>query len=807
MSDELPARSRPSQSLPQLGSGPPPVESGSPGPQPDSAPPQGGGADWRRYLAALLRYKWLVVLVTAVGMVGGVGAARLAKPRYLAEATVWIETSDRKDAGPIRSSQLLGSSGWLELLRSFRVLDDAVQRLRLYIRLETPGDSGIFGPFRLKQRFVPGEYRLSVDDGGGGLTLATIDGVVLDRVGVGDSIGGSLGFAWVPAPDALGPGQEIVFSVVTPRDAARLLAKDLRANAARDGNFLRVELTGNDPVLTTATLNAVVDRFVEVAAQLKRAKLSEFARILEEQLRQAERNLREAEIGLESFRVQTITLPSERATPVAPGIELTRDPAFENFVSMKVEGEQLDRDREAIQRALAQMADSALSVAALEVIPAVRRSTEVAQALSELTDKQAELRALRYRYTSEHPTVRRMESEVRELEGTTIPSLVRALIAEVAARQAELDSRIQSASQELQQIPPRAIREARLRRDVTVAEGIYTMLQQRYEGARLAEASSIPDVRILDPAVVPVRPLKSLARRLIAMGFAGGLGLGLVGAVLLDRMDRKVRYPQQVTTELGLPLLGAVPHLKGMRGGATAGSDDSVIEALRGVRLNLVHAYGAAGPILLTVTSPEAGDGKSFIAANLALAFAAAGHQSLLIDGDTRRGYLHRVLNVARKPGLTDYLSGNAARAGIVQETDFRSLYFVGCGTRLREAPELLGSAAMSQFVTNLRASYGVIVIDSPPLGAGVDAFALGTVTGNLLVVLRLGMTDRELAEAKLDVLDRLPVRVLGAVLNDVRTREVYRYYSYGLPGYEYKIEPEEGEVKLLGRQATGTSS
>jgi Mrp family chromosome partitioning ATPase len=93
-----------------------------------------------------------------------------------------------------------------------------------------------------------------------------------------------------------------------------------------------------------------------------------------------------------------------------------------------------------------------------------------------------------------------------------------------------------------------------------------------------------------------------------------------------------------------------------------------------------------------------------------------------------------------------------------------------------------------------------VIVVDSPPLGAGVDAFALGAVTGNLLMVLRLGMTNRELAEAKLDVLDRLPVRVLGAVLNDVRGGDLYRYYSYGLPGYEHQDEGEGQKRKLLGR-------
>jgi len=85
------------------------------------------------------------------------------------------------------------------------------------------------------------------------------------------------------------------------------------------------------------------------------------------------------------------------------------------------------------------------------------------------------------------------------------------------------------------------------------------------------------------------------------------------------------------------------------------------------------------------------------------------------------------------------------------------------------------------------------VIVDSPPLGAGVDAYALGTVTGNMLVVVRLGTTNREVAEAKLDLLDRLPVRLLGTVLNDVRPDSAYTPYSYYMEGYGY--EAERGRV------------
>src|SRR5690606_27381259 len=128
------------------------------------------------------------------------------------------------------------------------------------------------------------------------------------------------------------------FTVRHPRDAARGLTERIVARiATREANFLSLQMSGTNPDRIAKTLNAVARRFVDVAAELKNRKLNEFAEILNEQLTYAEENLRQAEIELESFRVQTVTLPTERATPVAPGLAETRDPVFDNFFSLKIE--------------------------------------------------------------------------------------------------------------------------------------------------------------------------------------------------------------------------------------------------------------------------------------------------------------------------------------------------------------------------------------------------------------------------------------------------------------------------------------
>ena len=752
-----------------------------------------------RYVAALLRFKWLVLAATLVGLGAGAVLARRTKPVYEAQATIWVESQTERGAteqGPIQQAQLLGATGWVDLLTSYVVLDHAVSQAKLYLTVPSGLDSTLFGGFGLQQRFRPGSYRLSVDQAGRAVTLTTA-GAVVDHGAPGDSGGRPMGVAWAPPASALRPGLKVDFAVTTPRDAASRLADQLVVVMNERGNFLKVSLDGTSPRTIAATLDALIDRYVEVAAQLKRDKLTELVKILKDQLDQAETKLRDSEGLLQRFRVQTITLPSDRATPVAAGLAVTQDPVLTNYFDMKVQLGDVQRDRDAIQRTLAQAADSGLSVDELEGIGAVQHSTDLMAALRELTDKRAQLRALRYRYTDETAPVRDLVASIDSLERRSIPAIAQGVIDALSAREQELGRRVASASQELQQIPPRSIEEARLQRDVEIAGTLYTTLQQRYESARLAEASSIPDVRVLDRAVMPDRPVKNRGMQFLLAGLVGGLALGMGGALARERFDRRVRYPEQVTAGMGLPILGVVPFYRG-EGAHSAMGSLPVIEAVRGVRMNVRHAYGAAGPLVLTVTSPGPGDGKSFVAANLALSFAHGGHRTLLVDGDSRRGSLHRVMAAERKPGLTDVLAGRAGAEGAVKPTDHEQLHFIGCGSSMPNAPELLSSAALMQFLTGMRSSYDVIIVDSPPLSAGVDAYALGAATGNLMLVVRTGATDRQLAGAKLEVLDRLPIRILGAVVNGVKDWTPYQYYAYYLPGYEHAEEP--------GRKGAGTA-
>jgi len=745
------------------------------------------GVRWARYIAALRRYKWLVALVTVTGLGLGVLATRFLKPEYTTKATIWIE-SKPTEQGPIRAEQLLGPVAWVGLLRTAAVLDSAAIKMKLYLTPANPADSVLFNSFTLGNQFVTGSFVLTVDDAGIHYKLETRQGALLETGVCGDSIGRSLGFQWQPPTALLSRGRRSEFVVVSPRDAATSLAEHLTTQLATNSNFLEIGLSGSDPYKIAATLNTLADHFVALAADLKRRKLTILAATLQEQVTYASTQLHEAENRLESFRVKTITLPNE-GVPVAAGLQITQPVVITNYFNQKVQIEEVKRDREAIEAVLARSKEGALAVDAFQQIAAVHNAPDLNAALKELSTAEAELRALRYRYTDEHKPVKDLQEKITKLRQETIPAYAMALVDQLKSQEATLASQIATASKDLQEIPVRSITEERLTREKEAAANLFQTLENRYEETKLALASTIPDVKILDAAVPPTRPSSNSAPKIILMAFLGSIATALGLAILLDHVDKRFRYPEQVTHELGLSILGAIPAIGKSSSGETKREETSqVVEAFRTIRLNLAHCYGTAGPVMMTVSSPGPGDGKSFVSSNLALSFAEAGYRTLLIDGDIRRGELHRMFGLDRRPGLVDYLMGAENLHAVLRPSAHKGLSVIACGSRRHHGPELLGSQAMGKLLAEIKAHFNVVIVDSPPLGAGIDPFVLGTATGHIVVVLRSGETDRQMAEAKLQLIDRLPIRVLGAVMNDVRADGVYRYYSYA---YGYAAEEE----------------
>ena len=749
-----------------------------------------------RLISTLRRFRWLIVGLAILGIGGGVLATRFIKPDYEVKATIWIETPSRDRVGtPIQGEELLDSKAWVELLTTFKVLDPVIHARKLYLTVSDPDNTGLFENFDIANRFIPGDFELTVKDGGKQYELKQRSGFYAESGAIGDSIGKQLGFKWVPQPGKAYWGKKVRFEVVSPREASVALSRRLQSNL-REENFLILSLREKNADAAAHTMNTLIHRFVEEAADQKRSKLTMLAQVLDSQVLDQDRRLKDAEQRLESFRVGTVTMPREEA-PVAPGLSFTQPTVYSSFFAQRNALDSIRRDRQEIQEVLRRSKTGEVAVDAFNTITSVRQAPDLQRVLNELSAAEAQLRDSLARYTEEYKGVINIKTRIELLRKTTIPIYADALIRQIQNREAELEGRIGTASREMRQIPVRSQTEARLRREQEQAELLYRSLENNRQQAKLAEASAIPDVRVLDTAVAPSKPVRGGSISLIVFGLLIGLGAAIGIALLFDRFDPRFRYPDQVSKGLGLPILGTIPEIKRAKG-LNASQDEAaqVVEAFRSIRMSLAHSFDPSGPIVLTISSPSPGDGKSLIASNLALSFAEAGYRTVLVDGDIRRGSLHHTFGVERRPGLVDHLAGDATLAGILRPATHALLSLIPCGSRRHLGPELLGSARMRELMVHLKNTYQVVIVDTPPLGAGIDPFVLSTVTGHLAIVLRAGETDRQLAEAKLQILDRLPVRLLGAILNDVRLKEgSYKYYRYS---YGYVADVEEPTVEQL---------
>ena len=210
-----------------------------------------------------------------------------------------------------------------------------------------------------------------------------------------------------------------------------------------------------------------------------------------------------------------------------------------------------------------------------------------------------------------------------------------------------------------------------------------------------------------------------------------------------------------------------------------AAKPDPFAEAYNVLRTNLdltsVDGHGKC----IVVTSPGPKEGKTSVAVNLAIAAAGLGLKVVLFEGDLRSARLHRVFGVEARPGLTNFLAKTAAVNGHVRETGVKNLWVLPRGSRTTNPSELLHHAALAELLEDLRASYDLIVIDSPPMLSVTDASALSPLVDGYLLVIRAGKTPRQAAKDAIQRIQHVHGTVLGVVLNDVNPKK-HAYYPKG---------------------------
>ena len=310
------------------------------------------------------------------------------------------------------------------------------------------------------------------------------------------------------------------------------------------------------------------------------------------------------------------------------------------------------------------------------------------------------------------------------------------------------------------------------------------------EPAEVVEGAEVPTARISP------RPFRSAL-----FGAIIGLTLGLVAAFIRDALDRRLREPQDVQVELGLPLLSMVsPEAFGVAGALRNGrgaAPPEDVEAVRILRRNLDFLAGSGGPRSVAVTSAMAEEGKSTVAASLAWTYVYSGQRTLLIDCDLRRGTLATRLGVAPAPGLTDYLSGSASVDEVMQSVSVARgaafapgdggdpLAFMAAGSPSHRPTEMLESEDFADLLAVLTRSYDRVVLDTSPLLPVADTLNLAAVVDALVICVRASQTTRDQAGAVRAALAKMPPRPTGVVVTGAQRSKYGSYGYYGPPAAE----------------------
>lgn len=326
------------------------------------------------------------------------------------------------------------------------------------------------------------------------------------------------------------------------------------------------------------------------------------------------------------------------------------------------------------------------------------------------------------------------------------------------------------------------------------------------------QRNGTPYIDPVEDAELPSNPVSPRPERNLALAALLGLALGYGYALLRHTLDRRLRSPEAVQARFDVPVVGAIPMADALgtkddraqvvlEGGSSPKQYEAA-EAFRKLRTNLVFMNVDNPPRRIVLTSPQPGDGKSTVAANLAAAVAYGGQKVVLVDGDLRRPMVAESMQVDSGVGLTDVIVGRVSLNDAVQASPKDPHLFVLPAGRIPPNPsELLGSEAMRATLDKLAQDY-LVIIDAPPLLPVTDAAVLTRSVDGALVVISTGKTvDAELKQA-LDNLTAVSGRALGIIMNKASRKGMGYYQYYGADSYYRQDEGGQRRGKKKTRRA-----
>jgi polysaccharide biosynthesis transport protein len=762
--------------LPGVVPRPEPFLSPSNQPAAPAAPPE-REFDVREYLRALRAYLWLILLVTVV-----VGAAVLAytvrQPRIF-EATTVIEY----DPNPARP------------------LGDGVEDVA------APN-----GDFWASREFFETQNRI--------IGSRLIAERVVERLGLAHD-------RTFPYDDRDMPEG---WEGLTVSEAALILQTRVTIEAVSGTRLVNVRVRDRSPERASLIANTIAEVFIEKTIEDRLGSTVSSLEWLGEQLDDLRGELATSERALHDFMddhdILSVSM-EDRQNLVAGELE--------HFTAALAEARTRRIELQAHLTRLRYLSDGDEvedEGSALSDIPAI-------QALqTQIRTHLAEREALSSRYGPAHPRIIELDHSIDAVRAqlrSEIDGLLRAAEADVreaTAIEGSLRQAVDDANQAGLALNLLEIEYNQHFRERENNEKLYEIVLQRTTETDLTRMLRTTHVRTVDRALQPTAPVSPRLATNVAGGVGAGLALGIGLALLLSRLDRRIKSVRDAE-ELGVTILGVLPDIpeaelavaiaaaNGNGNGARkrrkrptkdaiTGSPRDVIahtqpmsstaESCRTLRTNLMFMSGDEPLRTLAVTSAGPREGKTTVASNLAISIAQSGKRVLVIDTDMRRPRMHHAFGVRNGIGLTSVLVGEASLAQATLESGIPNVWVMTCGPIPPNPAELLHRERFQTLIDEAEKAYDFVIFDSPPLGAVTDAAVLGPQVDGVMVVLRANATTRDALGSVLRQVNDVGANLIGAVLNGVdpnmRRYEggAGTYYYYRSEGYYTSAETAAGD-------------
>ena len=582
------------------------------------------------------------------------------------------------------------------------------------------------------------------------------------------------------------------------------------------GRFnINVSVNGRDYQLIALCVNTIVDLFIEKNMNFRKQKTENSLGIFEKEYETAKKELSVAQAALQEFRTRNPTV----------GLSMDAQQTVGSITSLETntfDTKNALTDAQALQSRFAATPENEKARVAGEVLIFLIGKQEITapvlQAeLSQVLAQQQELQ--RGNYDPDHPRVFENRKKLENLE-STIGATLNNFIAGMGTKIESKESNIQKLSNELRSLPSKELQLAELQRRQQVASDIFAAVLSRYNQAKVSNASEVSDFFVMDYAVPPIPPPGDLIK-LIGISFLLGLAAALGPVIFFDMIDQTVRTEFDFMRMTRRTVLESIPVINPSKKKKKKGPSNEnakipdetvhidiqdineyvqntskvkhlitfesqpqyINEIFRSLRTKIVLLFREKEDKSIIITSLEKGEGKSTMAANIALSLSQQNQRILLIDGDLRRGTLHEFFGLEQSPGLSEFLTSRETQdapvlGSLIRHTKIPNLYLIPSGNPNTSSSELLSSPKFARIKEALSKKFDMIIFDAPPLGAVADAVVVNHLFGGYLIIVSAGTTNIIDLNKKIAEFPVLGKKLIGFVLNRSMVDNRILYYK-----------------------------